>query len=96
MILAFDLLNFGMTLKMPSSPELLTSLLKVLAEHPQGLATRQIDLAVIKDIGVSNELATQIRSGNRTEIQYRLAWCRTKAKKSGLIQRSPEGTWQLT
>ena len=95
MILAFGLLNSGMTTKMPSSPELLASLLKVLAKHPHGLATRQIDTAVVEDLAVSNEIASQIRSGNRTEIQYRLAWCRTKAKKSGLIERSPDGTWKL-
>jgi hypothetical protein len=84
-----------MTSKMPNSPELLASLLKVLAGHPQGLATRQIDQAVVQDIGISSDIASQIRSGNRTEIQYRLAWCRTKAKKAGLIERSTDGTWKL-
>ena len=84
-----------MTSKMPSSPELSDSLLKVLAGHPQGLSTSQIDIAVVQDIGVTAEIASQIRSGNRTEIQYRLAWCRTKAKKAGLIERSPDGKWKL-
>jgi hypothetical protein len=84
-----------MTSKMPSSPELSDSLLKVLAGHPQGLSASQIDIAVVQDIGVTAEIASQIRSGNRTEIQYRLAWCRTKAKKAGLIERSPDGKWKL-
>ena len=84
-----------MTSKMPTSIELNTSLLKILAQHPNGLTVREIDQAVIQDLGISSELANQIRSGNRTEIQYRLAWCRTKAKKQGLVERISPNTWKL-
>ncbi len=80
---------------MPTSVELSTSLLKILAQHPDGLTVRELDLAVIKDLGVSSDIASQIRSGNRTEIQYRLAWCRTKAKKSMLIERTSPSSWKL-
>jgi hypothetical protein len=84
-----------MTSKMPSSSELSGSLLKILAQHPNGLTVSEIDQAVIQDLGISLELANQIRSGNRTEIKYRLAWCRTKAKKLGLIERKSPNTWKL-
>ena len=84
-----------MTSKMPTSIELNTSLLKILAQHSSGLTVREIDQAVIQDLGISSELANQIRSGNRTEIQYRMAWCRTKAKKQGLIERMSPNTWKL-
>lgn len=84
-----------MTSKMPTSIELNTSLLKILAQYPSGLTVREIDQAVIQDLGISSELAKQIRSGNRTEIQYRLAWCRTKAKKQGLVERMSPNTWKL-
>ncbi len=80
---------------MPTSVELSTSLLKVLAQHPNGLTVHEIDQAVIQDLGISNELASQIRSGNRTEIKYRLAWCRTKAKKQGLLERNSPSTWKI-
>ncbi len=80
---------------MPTSAELSTSLLKILALHPNGLTVSDIDQAVIQDLGVSMELANQIRSGNRTEIKYRLAWCRTKAKKQGLVERKSPNTWKL-
>jgi restriction endonuclease Mrr len=80
---------------MPTSVELSTSLLKILAQHPNGLTVREIDQAVIQDLGISSELASQIRSGNRTEIQYRLAWCRTKAKKAKLIDRTGPSSWKL-
>jgi restriction endonuclease Mrr len=84
-----------MTSKMPTSSELNSSLLKILAQHSSGLTVREIDQAVIQDLGISSELANQIRSGNRTEIQYRMAWCRTKAKKQGLIERMSPNTWKL-
>ena len=84
-----------MTSIMPTSVELSTSLLKILAQHPNGLTVREIDQAVIQDLGISSELASQIRSGNRTEIQYRLAWCRTKAKKAKLIDRTGPSSWKL-
>jgi restriction endonuclease Mrr len=80
---------------MPTSVELSTSLLKILDQHPNGLTVREIDQAVIQDLGISSELASQIRSGNRTEIQYRLAWCRTKAKKAKLIDRTGPSSWKL-
>jgi restriction endonuclease Mrr len=84
-----------MTSKMPTSSELNSSLLKILAQHSSGLTVREIDQAVIQDLGISSELANQIRSGNRTEIQYRMAWCRTKAKKQGLIERMSPNAWKL-
>ena len=80
---------------MPTSIELNTSLLKILAQYPSGLTVREIDQAVIQDLEISSELANQIRSGNRTEIQYRMAWCRTKAKKQGLVERMSPNTWKL-
>lgn len=81
--------------KMPTSGELSSSLLKILAQHPHGLTVNEIDQAVIQDLGVSTEIASQIRSGNRTEIKYRLAWCRTKAKKQGLLERNSPNMWKL-
>ena len=84
-----------MNSKMPTSSELSASLLKILAQHPDGLTVGDIDQAVIQDLGISSQLANQIRSGNRTEIKYRLAWCRTKAKKQGLVERKSPNTWKL-
>jgi hypothetical protein len=80
---------------MPTSVELSASLLKILAQHPNGLTVNEIDQAVIQDLEINSELATQIRSGNRTEVKYRLAWCRTKAKQQGLVERKPPNTWKL-
>ena len=85
-----------MTSLLPTSVQLADSLLKVLSRNPEGLTVREIDAAVMQDLGISAELASQIRSGNRTEFQYRMAWCRTKAKKATLIERTGPGTWKVT
>jgi hypothetical protein len=84
-----------MTSLLPTSPQLAESLLRVLARNPEGLTVSEIDGAVKQDLGISPELASQIRSGNRTEFQYRMAWCRTKAKKALLIERTGPSTWKL-
>jgi hypothetical protein len=84
-----------MTSQLPTSPQLAESLLKVLARTPEGLTVSEIDAAVRQDLGISSELASQIRSGNRTEFQYRMAWCRTKAKKAMLIERTGPSAWKL-
>ena len=84
-----------MTSQLPTSLQLTDSLLKVLARNPEGLTVTEIDSAVKQDLGISSELASLIRSGNRTEFQYRMAWCRTKAKKTMLIERTGPSTWKL-
>lgn len=84
-----------MTSNFPSSVELTSSMLRILKLHPQGLSTKEIDQAVVAELGISGEVASIIRSGNRTEIQYRLAWSRTKAKKAGLIERIGTSKWCL-
>lgn len=84
-----------MTLQLPASPQLSDSLLKVLARSPKGLTVREIDSAVMEDLRINPEIASQIRTGNRTEFQYRMAWCRTKAKKANLIERIGPSTWKL-
>ena len=84
-----------MTSQLPTSPQLAESLLKVLARNPEGLTVSEIDAAVKQDLGIDSELASQIRSGNRTEFQYRMAWCRTKAKKAMQIERTGPSAWKL-
>ena len=35
-------------------------------------------------------------TGNRTEIEYRLAWARTYLKKYGLLENSGRGVWAIS
>lgn len=84
-----------MTVKFPDSSTLEASVLKALKANGGSARTDEIDKFVSDDLKLSEEQLSQIRSGNRTEIQYRLAWVRTKAKSRGLIEKSANRTWKL-
>ena len=85
-----------MTVTFPDSNTLEASVLKAIKASGGNAKTEDIDKFVGKDLQLSTEQLTQIRSGNRTEIQYRLAWVRTKAKSRGLIEKTANRTWKLT
>jgi len=84
-----------MTVKFPDSATLETSVLNAIKEFGGSAKANEIDMFVIKALQLTQEQISQIHSGNRTEIQYRLAWVRTKAKNRGLIERGAKNTWQL-
>jgi restriction endonuclease Mrr len=81
--------------KLPATAELRDALLKVLAGSPDGLTTPEIDKAVAAELNLSADQLALIRSGNRTEFAYRLAWERTHAKAKGLILRTSSRTWKI-
>ena len=81
--------------KLPSNSELRDALLKVLAGSPGGLSTSEIDKAVAQELNLTESQLGIIRSDNRTEFAYRLAWERTHAKAKGLIVRTSTRTWQI-
>lgn len=84
-----------MTPIFPDSATLNKALIAVLAGSSEPLKAHEIDKGVIKLLNLPEEVTGVIRDGNRTEIQYRLAWCRTKAKKANLIERLPQGSWLI-
>jgi restriction endonuclease Mrr len=81
--------------KFPSSKMLLDSLVQVLKDTNVPLSSSEIDDKVITKLKLPDEITKKIRQGNRTEIKYRLAWCRTKAKQTGLIKKNSNNSWQL-
>jgi restriction endonuclease Mrr len=83
------------SVQMPTTKELKDALLEVLRESPEGLTTSQIDTQVAKKLQLSAEQLGVIRTGNRTEVSYRLAWERTHAKKKGLIEKTAVRTWRI-
>jgi len=85
-----------MTEKWPTSSELTKAFLKVLSSLGGSANVAELDLGVIKEIKLSQELLEIKRSGTRGEIQYRLAWVRTKAKQNGLATREADRTWKIT
>ena len=80
---------------LPKYTDLIDHLLKVLKEAGRPLTNEEIELAIIKNLDIPSSLARLIHSGNRTELQYRLAWARTKAKNSGMIISPKRETWTI-
>lgn len=83
------------SVQMPTTKQLKEALLEVLSESPDGLTTSQIDAQVAKKLQLSAEQLAVVRSGNRSEVSYRLAWERTHAKKKGLIEKTAAKTWKI-
>lgn len=84
-----------MNILFPTSKILTDSLLDALAQAGKPLSSSEIDDEIIKTLNLTGEVVSKIRQGNRTELKYRLAWCRTKAKQNGLIERTSGNKWQL-
>jgi repressor of nif and glnA expression len=80
----------------PSSKVLEQKLLEILIEQQSSLTAKQIDEILIPKLDLSNELLLKMRSPNRSEIRYRLAWVRTKARQKGLIEKSSNLGWKVT
>lgn len=84
-----------MTEKLPVSAQLESALLKVLQEAGRPLKSSEIDEMVATELKLTPDQLAILHSGSRTEISYRLAWVRTKAKKKGLLERLPTNKWNL-
>ena len=80
----------------PTSTDLTNALLRVLARKGEPLNVAVLDQEVIKEIQLTEAQLQAKRSGNRTEIEYRLAWIRTKAKQNGFITRESTRVWKIT
>lgn len=81
--------------ELPKYFDLVNPLLKVLAEAGRPLSNSEIEAAIIKNLQIPEHLVRLIHSGKRTELQYRLAWARTKAKASGKITSPKREIWAL-
>jgi restriction system protein len=80
----------------PSSSELTKAMLEVLVKLGGSATVGQIDKGVIDLFDLSDDLKSKMRSANRSEIQYRLAWTRTKSKQKGLVTRESPKLWRIT
>jgi restriction system protein len=81
---------------LPKSSQLIEVSLQVLKDLGGSGTSKDIDLRAIALLGLSAEqvaLKHSDGSTNRTEIQYRLAWARTLAKRKGLIASSRRSVW---
>jgi len=82
-------------LRLPPAPDLRDALLQILVAFPNGASSSVIDQAVAEKLNLTTEQLSVIRTGNRTEFAYRLAWERTHAKNKGLIEKLGNRNWKL-
>jgi hypothetical protein len=80
---------------LPSFNTLQEALLLMFKTFPgQSFTNLEIEKFVVQELGVSEADQKIPREKSRTELQYRLAWARTKAKGAGLIVRDGTKSWK--
>ena len=82
--------------ELPKYQDLVLPVLQALAKTKNGLSIQEIEIQVISLLAIPKEISEVLHSGKRTELQYRLAWARTKAKASGWITSPKRETWRIT
>lgn len=79
---------------MPSASELEKAILFVFNQAAGSLTNEQISENVINHLKITPEVSTIMHSESRTELDYRLAWARTRLSKKNSIIRVGPKTWK--
>ena len=82
-------------INLPTSAALLGAVVKAVKDSGGKATNQEIHDRVVKDLGLTKEQVDATHSGNRTELEYRLAWARTNAKKKGLLVAAGSKIWAL-
>lgn len=80
---------------MPSSKELEQSVVDAIKANGGKATNAEILRWTIENLNLAQAQLEVMRAEKRTEIEYRLAWARTRASKEGLIHRSGPSNWSL-
>jgi restriction endonuclease Mrr len=80
----------------PNSVALGRALIEILKEYPGGLSSKDIDKFAAKKLNLTETDLSQVRTGQRTEFAYRMAWERTHAKNKGHIRKLENRYWAIT
>lgn len=86
------------SLDFPKSSQLIEVVLQALKDLGGSGTSKEIDARAIALLGLSPEqIALKHSDGpsSRTEIQYRLAWARTLAKRKELILSTSRSVWSV-
>mgnify|MGYP000063310011 CR=1 FL=1 len=80
----------------PTYDQFIEPLLRYLAQHPQGVVTREIQEALADRMGLTDEQrATQLPSGAQV-YKNRIGWAHDRLKRADLSVSPKRGFWQLT
>ncbi len=84
-----------MSQALPSSDLLMQAIVACLKSNPRLMHIDEIEQFVRQYLNISQEAANVIRKGKRTELAYKLAWARSKAKSAGLICSPKYSHWEI-
>jgi restriction system protein len=79
----------------PTSASLMESVVKGVKDCGGKATNQEIHDFVVRDLALTTEQVNEIHSGNRTELNYRLAWARSNAKRKGLLLQAATKVWAL-
>ena len=83
--------------KGPAYNEMMNELFQAIKELGGSGTVHEIDQKTMEILQLPLEVTEFPHgSGNKTEIEYRLAWTRTYMKKAGILENSSRGVWALT
>ena len=85
--------------ELPSHVELRYTVLEGLQKIGGPATNEQIDTWVKENPSLAlstSALALRHKGGRMSEIEYRVAWCRTNLRRIGLIESAGRGIWQVT
>lgn len=86
-------------LKGPTQLELVEPVFAVLVELGGSATIDEIRDNVIKRLNLSDSIVDEPHNGRasqQTELEYQLAWARTRLKNYGAINNSTRGVWMIT
>jgi restriction endonuclease Mrr len=81
---------------LPSPSELLVPMIIAINANGGQLNHKEIEIYVAHSLQIPDSMRNLIRTGTRTELNYRLSWSRTKAKNLGYLEKLGNGNWSLT
>ena len=86
-------------IKSPTQLELVEPLFSVLVELGGSATIDEIRDKIIDNLHLSDEIVDEPHYGSasqQTELEYQLAWARTRLKNYGAIINSKRGVWMIT
>lgn len=86
-------------IKSPTQLELVEPLFTVLVELGGSATIDEIRDSIIKKLNLPDDVVDEPHKGNasqQTELEYQLAWARTRLKNLGAIVNSKRGVWIIT
>jgi hypothetical protein len=81
--------------RIPSISELEPVLIEILTGAEFPMTNLEILKTAKLRLDLTEEALKTIHDGNRTELEYRLAWARSRSKKKNLIRRVGNQKWEL-